>query len=151
MQRINSFITGLNGMSSFVTDRKIEYRIKEIWPDVAGQLADQLRISYYRQKHLYLSSVNPVWRAEVEFISQHIVKDISKRLGRKVVDRLIVVDEPLETDRDGLVKESICQPLDVLIRNANEVKRSKGMSLCSRCNDIYCFEDVCVFCNAEGG
>jgi hypothetical protein len=150
MKRIDSFISGLNGMNSFVADRKIEYRIKEIWSDVAGQLADQLRISYYRQKSLYLSSNNPVWRAEVEFISQHIIKDISKRLGRKVVDRLIVVDDVVDTERKTVSQPLITTDLPHLISNANEAKRSMGMALCSRCNDVYCFGDICVFCNAEG-
>lgn len=149
MEKIEGLLGDIKGMSRFFSERRVETKIRLVWPEVAGQLAEQLKIGYFRESVLYLSSTNPVWKAEVEFISLHLLKGLNKSLGSQIVKKIQVVDDfVVETP---VVKKSQLSrvSLEEMVRLENEKKRRQGMSLCLRCEAVYSFESECLFCRVK--
>lgn len=152
MKRISDFLSNTKGMARFLNDRSIEDQIKAVWGDVAGKLASELIILYFRDKNLYLKSTNPVWQSEVSFISSQIIESLKKLFKKSVIDRVIVVSDDGDNESPASCSRvNTDLSLEELIKFENRHRVQMGMSLCCRCNDVYCFDDLCIFCLSKGG
>ncbi len=149
MEKIDGLLGDIKGMSRFFSERRAEKRIRLVWPEVAGQLADQLAIGYFREGVLYLSSINPIWKAEVEFISDHLLKKLGKLVGSAIVKKIQVVDELIEVKRVEKGPSNAGLSLEQLVKYENEKRRRDGMSLCLRCEAVYSHESECLFCRVK--
>lgn len=149
MEKIDGLLGGIKGMTRFFSERRAEKRIRSVWADVAGQLADQLAIGYFREGVLYLSSTNPIWRAEVEFISGHLLKKLGKSVGSAIVKKIQVVDDLVECKKVEKGPSNEGLSLEQLVKFENEKRRKDGMSLCLRCEAVYSYESECLFCRVR--
>jgi len=150
MEKLNGVLGEMKGMSRFLKERKVEQKIRLIWPTIAGQLADELRVAYFRESVLYVSSSNSVWKAEVAFISDHILKQLSKTVNGAHVKRLQVIDDgevvlPSRQSKRDVPSGDLRQ----LILGENRRRIEAGMSLCNECQAVFTHEDCCVFCRCS--
>lgn len=125
-------------------------RLKLIWPEVfQGRMAQDLEYGYYKKFTLGIYTTNPCWINEIQAHKDLILDKISEKLGKKGIVRYLKIHH---TDSKELIQKSIpkkekkCLSFEDKIREANKLKRLRGLQLCDTCKVMYTESGTCLFC-----
>lgn len=158
MDNLSSILADQKGYQDFFIAHRITRFIQAHWAEMAGKLALELRVAYFKNGILVLESSNQMWVSEVAFYQQDVlnrINEVTKAHGRKFkIFRLKVVfrpedsaDRPIAGLGEGLpdLRES-----PEKLRVMNEMKMKQGMAFCRCCFAVLTDGGICSFCRVEG-
>ena len=154
MDNLSQLFEKDKSLKQFYINNHVQSYVKTNFDLFFGKLAKELHLLFVKDQILYLEAYNPMWMTEISFFEKEILKKINKELKRK--EKILKIKLSLGKKTKSFTnlksnKEEI-KPLsfEEKIKIENDKRKQKGEVLCSRCNDVYTADDICVFCNAEG-
>jgi hypothetical protein len=149
MAQLSDILGQLKGVAKVSKNKSIERKINDQWGIVAGKMAMQLKVDFYKDGILYLLVDNPVWSSEIEFIKPLLIQRLIQYVGTGVVKEIKVTFQPAGSESSVTVDPSIKHSLDEWVVLENKRKLDQGMVLCNRCETVYTHDGVCVFCRCQ--
>lgn len=142
-------------LEMYISERRLEQRLKKAWPAVMGHLSDQLFFSSLRRGVLTLITSNYMWVNEIDFYKDKVLAKVNefskgkkKRVFRLIVRYSDTPDKDIKMTKMGY-EERYNRTLEDNIRIINENRRRDGERLCSRCGLVYTKKAFCGFCRVE--
>ena len=137
-----------------IKDQVATREIRSKWTTVMGRLAKPLTLSYVRHGNMVLTTTNPMWVNEIQFVKDQIINAVNPILkGRyRIRDiRVVYAKEGSFQQRGGRQKRRPYSPESLLKRIQGDVneKKKKGMTLCVICSEIYVKKGICSFCRTS--
>lgn len=156
MDNLFSILSEEKGYKDFFIAHRIGEFIKKHWPEIAGKLALELKVVYFRNGILGLESSNQMWVTEVAFYEKELLQrlnDVVKAHGRrfKLFKLKVTFARPdLEkTGTEPLHKLPDLRDSPEKLRVNYEEKLKKGMTPCSCCFLVLTDTGICSFCRVE--
>ncbi len=157
MDNLSSILAEQKGYQDFFISYRITRFIEAHWVEMAGKLALDLRVAYFKNGILLLESSNQMWVNEVAFYQQDVlnrINEVSKAYGKKFkIFRLKVIFSPKV--RDDHPQSELGNGLPDLrkssekLRVMNELKLKDGMLICRSCFSVFTEGEICSFCRVE--
>lgn len=138
-------------MRRYRKDKLYADSIKQVWSEIFGKLAVDLKFGMYRNKVLYLEVLNPIWSTELTHYKADIMAKIDKAVGKKG----LVTDIKVRTVPPVMTRETDSKtgygdiPFVDKIKAENEKRKRDGAVLCTQCGATYTTDSVCTFCRLE--